>query len=150
MKKNFLRFLCFVIGFGLIGGITYLLTVPSLKGLTLNSSSTSNVLVKITYSNNACIQKADCPKPRLITRDGSFTGRKTLTAGQVNELTKLINGSNLNALSLNSRPQCLSDSGGEDISFAYPTKYGETLFTLCQISYYDTDPLLHYTYQLNN
>lgn len=137
MKKNFIRIICFLGGFALIATLIYISTVPSLQKL----KEGRQVVAEIRYSGGKCAE-GTCSKTETIYSNGTFTNHKELSSSEIESLKDEIEKSDLNRLEFIDSSNCPSAVDGQDISYSFPDKYGETLFTVCQIQNAETFPLI--------
>ena len=141
MKKNLIRILAFVLGFGVIAVVLYAISFNDIQNL----ADGDEVLVEVIYSGGMCVD-GSCYSSNSIYGNGVYTDHKRLTKDEVSELNKLINESDLDNLKMGPEYtySCPSFADGADLSFVFPTKYGETQFKLCEIEDYESQPLLVY------
>lgn len=143
MKRYAIQFAAFIVGFGLLAGITWLMMVPSMKTL----QSTQETIVQVHWTKTNCSQPKECNRTVPILADGTF-GKKKLTREDVFKIKELIGKSDLVSLQPNLRPDCPSFAGGEDLGFSFPTKYGKTIYTVCQYSNMQNTELVRYLMSL--
>jgi len=137
MRKNFIRFGAFILGFALIAIVLYATSANSLQDLKQNAT----VIAKVyAYTDVNCTQQ-DCRKTYSIYASGKFDGHKDLSQKEISDLQELVKNSNLNTISFQQSNSC---SASQNISYQFPEKYGDTLFSLCDIQNYQQIPLLNY------
>lgn len=137
MRKNFIRFGAFILGFGIMALVLYAVSANSLQDIRKNATVVAKVY---TYTNASCSQQ-DCRKTYTIYANGKFDEHKDLSQKQISNLQKLVDGSDLNAISFQQSNNC---SAAQNVSYQFPEKYGDTLFSLCDIQNYQQVPLLSY------
>lgn len=137
MRKNFIRFGAFILGFGIMALVLYAVSANSLQDIRKNAT----VVAKIyAYTNTDCSQQ-DCRKTYSIYANGKFDEHKDLSQKQVSDLQELVKNSDLNTISFQQSNNC---SGSQNVNYQFPEKYGDTLFSLCDIQNYQQIPLLNY------
>jgi predicted ATPase len=137
MRKNFIRFGAFIFGFAIITLVLYAVSANSLQDLRKNATVVAKVYA---YTNDNCSQQ-DCRKTYSIYANGNFDEHKDLSQKQVKDLQELIKGSDLNSISFQQSNSC---STSQNVSYQFPEKYGDTLFSLCDIQNYQQIPVLNY------
>lgn len=148
MKRNLIRIGAFLGGFVIVAVIAFF-SMPA------PAKTVSEALVVVSYNGGLCVDKSSstghvCSSEKTIYSYGTFADHKSLSADEVTKLKKLIEASKLDSLVPATHVSCPSFSDGSDVAYSYPTKYGSTIYTLCQLSSPEVDPLLSYTSVLNN
>jgi hypothetical protein len=147
-KKLGIKIAFFVVGFGLIGGLLYVSMIPSLNNFKEKNATQALPLMKVYYSGGKCADDTTCSKKENVYQNGKFENHADLTKEQVSTLTSLIEQSDLDAVFFSEGYDCPSTYDGQDISFAFPEKYGDTLYTICKIQNSEKYPLLVYASSL--
>lgn len=143
MKRYAIQFGAFILGFMLFALVAWWMMVPSMQNL----HATREPLTEIHWTKTGCSQPKECNKVVDILADGTF-GNKKLNQKDILKLRELIGQSDLNSLQPNLHPDCPSFSGGEDVGFSFPTKYGKTIYTVCQYSNMQNTELVQYLMSL--
>lgn len=143
MKRYAIQFGAFITGFGLLAVITWLMMIPSMNTL----HSTQETLVQVHWTTTNCSQFKECNRTVSLLADGTF-GEKKLTQKNVFKIRELIGESDFASLQPNLHPDCPSFTGGEDLGFSFPTKYGKTIYTVCQYSNIQNTELVRYLMSL--
>lgn len=143
----------FIIGFGLIAGITFFSVNTDMERLKENAEP----LVTITTLGAKCDVEEETPKYDStgitckqdvhISKNGAYQ-KQTLTPDELTALKKTIESSNIVINTYDLRG-CEDITLAEDISFSYPDKY-EQPFRLCEIPNWQSYPLLTETAELLN
>lgn len=137
----------FVIGFGFFASLMFFFTSQEIK----NAQEGTKVIVEIEYRGGLCAPTGDetqgsmCVSEERIRSSGFYSGGKNLTEEQLETLVRLIEESNLGSVQYDENPSCASFVDGQDVSYIYPTRYGETRFTLCLIDNPTSFELLRFT-----
>ena len=144
MKKILIKVGAFLGGFALMALVIYGLSAPSLNNLSKEKNK--EVIAQVLKQGGKCADGI-CSSKQKIFSDGTYEKHNALDENQIDKLVSLIESSNLDYLQASSGP-CASWSDGTDIAYSFPTKYGETVYTLCQIQNWESDPLLSYVNSL--
>ena len=134
-----------------LGGFIIAIVVVGYFSVPASTGKTeSEPLVVVSHTGGKCVDSGNggasvCSSKETIYSNGTYEGHEALSAEQVETLKVLIQESKLDTLSFSTGLDCPSAYDGTDIAYSYPTKYGNTIYTLCQINSSDTDPLLAYT-----
>src|SRR5690606_30577681 len=99
------------------------------------------ILVKVRLSGGLCADGMICSSVKNIYSSGDFTDEERLSAEQIETLQNYIESSDLINIQFKSNPSCPSFADGQDLGFSFPQKYGETVFTVCQIKDVESIPV---------
>lgn len=148
MKKTLIRVGAFLGGFVIVAIVAFF-SMPT------SNITPKEALVVISYTGGLCADETNnagqvCYSEETIYADGTFKDHPTLSVEEITKLTTLIESSNLDSLNVAPNLSCPSTYDGSDVAYTYPTKYAATVYTLCQITSPESDPLLAFTSQLVN
>lgn len=104
-------------------------------------------LLVVELTGGLCGEGVICKSEHPIKVDGSFSGFRSLTVGEVDELKKLIKESRLRVLKETNTKMCASYYDGTDLGIRVPS-WGDKVYTPCLLLGAENDRLVVFVEKL--
>lgn len=116
--------------------------------MNLSQSSSKDVVAVVSTSGGLC-REGMCHSEAILYGDGRFGEDTQFSKAEVDELRSLIAASDLrNDLVPAVDYLCPSAYDGSDVSYSFPSKYGDEKFTLCTYENPEGNELIGYLQDL--